>query len=136
MLRFEIDHFSCLKRPFFAIRIVPCNKIQASSSQNLQTIESVPGSLLAGAGKMVGTLHQVKTEKQVKTSVLLQAGASLFNRAMSFLPSTRIRRRLALATQQSKARKRNSSVGARKRDEVIRTNLKRNPAKNQIKPTE
>ena len=132
MLRFEIDHFSCLKRPFFAIRIVPCNKIQASSSQNLQTIESVPGSILAGAGKMVGTLHQVKTEeKQIKTSVVPQAGASLFNRAMSFLPSTRIRRRLALATQESKARKRDSSVGTRKRDEVIRTNLKRNPAKNQ-----
>ena len=130
MLRFEIDHFSCLKRPFFAIRIVPCNKIQASSSQNLQTIESVPGSILAGAGKMVGTLHQVLTKK-TSHSVVLQAGASLFNRAMSFLPSTRIRRRLALATQQSKARKRNSSVGTRKRDEVIRTNLKRNPAKNQ-----
>ena len=34
---------------------------QVSSSQNsAQIIESVPGSLLAGAGKMVGTIHQVK----------------------------------------------------------------------------
>ena len=41
-------------------QIVQGMKMQVSSSQNLQTIESVPGSLLAGAGKMVGTLHQVK----------------------------------------------------------------------------
>jgi len=77
---------------------------QVSSSENLQTIESVPGSLLEGAGKMVGTLHE--------------AGASLFNRAMSFLPSTRIRRRLtALAEQQSRAKKKKSTVGVRRHEQ-------------------
>ena len=56
---------------FFAICIVPCYKIRASSSQ---IIESVPGFILAGAGKMVSTLHQVLTEKSKNFSFCCAAG--------------------------------------------------------------
>ena len=41
------------------------DQTQVSSSQNLQTIDSVPGSLFAGAGRMVGTLHQVKEQTKI-----------------------------------------------------------------------
>ena len=52
-LEFLVNTKSC-----YSIQI-SC-EMQVSSSENLQTIESVPGSLLAGAGKMVGTIHEVK----------------------------------------------------------------------------